>query len=151
MLVNMAVWHTTDRGDIHYPCLHVGDVGLLLLVICWMSVCWSSSPFLKSNTRSECLCVAGEKVSVHWQFPAVELDRRSHDCFLLIFVYAGSCRISCEGALPGPQKPEEFFKSLSWRHSRAQRYQGPGLLSRNSTLRFSLPFSLTLRHLALLL
>lgn len=55
-------------------------------------------------------------------------------------------------ALPGPQKPEECFKSLPWPHSRARWHQGPRLLSRNSTLRFSrLPFSLTLQHLALLL
>lgn len=97
-------------------------------------------PSLKSSIRSKRSCVATEEVCIHWQLPAVELHHRSHDCFFLIFVWAGSCHISCTGELAGPQKPEEFFKSLSWRHSRAQRYQGPGLLSRNSTLRFQAAF-----------
>lgn len=60
----MAVWHTADREDNQYLCLHVGgfqqlrgsDVGLPLLFFCWISVCWSSSLPQKQHKVQEVMC-----------------------------------------------------------------------------------------------
>ncbi len=153
MLVNMAVWHTTDREDNQYLCLQVGILQhhrcwyIPLLFICWISVCWSLSLPSKSSTRFKRTRVASEEVCVHWQLPAVEPDRKSHDCFFLIFVHAGSCHISCKGdTSKGLKNQRNSSNHCPGVTPGLSGIRGQGSYREIARWGFRLPFSLTLRH-----
>ena len=158
MLVNMAVWHPAERGDHQYLCLHAGALQHhafrslpSLLFDGWESA--KLIPFLKSSRRP--WEVTGSGRGALRPLTVASCRAPSQKPWLLLFwSLSAPAHVTSpvNRALPGPQKPEECFKSLPWPHSRARRHRGPRPLSRNSTLRFSrLPFSLTLQRLALLL
>lgn len=77
--------------------------------------------FFLSDVRTQPRGRRGERGSL---CPVAGPRCRSHN--LLLWSSLSLARVTCDAkeAHPGPQKPKEFLKSLSWRRARAQRHRG---------------------------
>lgn len=142
MLVNMAVWHTTEREDNQYLCLQVGGLQhhrcrfSRIFFIGGIRACQRSSLPQKQHEVQEVMCrKQGGLCPLTVASCRAQSQKLRHASFWSFFSPA-HVTLHVKGHFQVHKNPEEFFISLSWHHSRAQRYQGPPLLSRNSTLRF---------------